>query len=188
MSAENEDQKEPPKAAEPSHASDTTSRRGALSVLVGAGSLAYAGALGAIGAAFVTSEGGGGRTERWIRVGRVTDLPEGEPRRVPIVGDARDAFTVSRAEMLGSVWLVREGNNVRALSATCPHLGCAIDLAPDKKAFSCPCHSSRFALAGEPIEGPSPRSMDSLETRTADGFVEVSFRKYRQGVSKKEEV
>lgn len=164
------------------------SRRGALKVLVTAGSIAYAGALCAVGASFVTSTPGGESRERWLRAARLDDLPEGEPRRVAIVGDARDAFTVTPAEQLGSVWLVRKGNEVRALSATCPHLGCAIDLAGDKKAFSCPCHTSSFAIDGAAQSGPSPRGMDSLATRVKEGWVEVDFRRFRQGTADKKEV
>src|SRR5262245_7092789 len=85
------------------------SRRGALRMLVTAGSIAYAGALAAVGARFVSStteEASGGR---WLRAARLDDLKEGEPRRVPMVGDARDAFTVTPAELLGSVWLIRKG-------------------------------------------------------------------------------
>ena len=164
------------------------SRRGALKVLVTAGSIAYAGALGAVGASFVTSTAGEGARERWLRAARLDDLPEGEPRRVVMVGDARDAFTVTPAEQLGSVWLVRKGNEVRALSATCPHLGCAIDLAADKKTFSCPCHTSSFVLEGATQSGPSPRAMDSLATRIKEGWVEVDFRRFRQGTAEKKEV
>jgi cytochrome b6-f complex iron-sulfur subunit/menaquinol-cytochrome c reductase iron-sulfur subunit len=164
------------------------SRRGALKVLVTVGSIAYAGALAGVGASFATGTTGDATSERWLRAARLDDLPEGEPKRVPMVGDARDAFTVTPAEMLGSVWLIRKGAEVRALSSTCPHLGCAIDLSPDKKGFGCPCHTSNFALDGATQSGPSPRPMDSLATRVKDGWVEVDFRKFRQGVAEKKEL
>src|SRR5690349_4883416 len=73
------------------------SRRGALRMLVTVGTVAYAGALAAVGARFATSTSGEAAGGRWLRAARLTDLPEGEPRRVPIVGDARDAFTVTPA-------------------------------------------------------------------------------------------
>src|SRR4029079_15961156 len=121
------------------------------------------------------------------RAVKLGDLPEGEPRRVVMVGDARDAFTVTPAELLCSVWLVRKGAEVRALSATCPHLGSSIDLAADKKAFACPCHTSNFSVEGATRSGPSPRAMDTLATRVKDGWVEVDYRKYRQGIAEKKE-
>jgi menaquinol-cytochrome c reductase iron-sulfur subunit len=182
--AESSDGQKSPQAS-PAPADE--SRRGMLKVLVTAGSVAYAGAIAAAGASFVTSTGGDTVRERWLRAVRMDDLAEGEPRRVTMVGDARDAFTVTPAEMLGSVWLVRRGAEVRALSATCPHLGCSIDLTADKKVFSCPCHTSNFALDGATQSGPSPRPMDALATRIKDGWVEVDFRKYRQGTADKKE-
>lgn len=165
-------------------------RRGALQALVALGSLAYAGAIAAPAARYIASVGskdGQGRA-RWVRVGRVADLPAGEPRRLHVVGDERDAFTLTRDQMLGSVWVVREGAGVRAMSATCPHLGCSIDVNADKKSFGCPCHASRFAISGATEAGPSPRGMDPLETRVVDGWIEVDFRRFRQGTTTREEV
>jgi menaquinol-cytochrome c reductase iron-sulfur subunit len=164
-------------------------RRGALRTLVALGSLAYAGALAIPAARFVTapSPGGGGGKERWVRVGRLEDLPQGEPRRLQVIGDERDAFTLTRDQLLGSVWVVKEGDKVRAMSATCPHLGCAIDLGTDKKSFSCPCHASRFGLSGDTEAGPSPRGMDPLAARVQDGWVEIDFRRFRQGIVERKE-
>lgn len=165
-------------------------RRGALRTLVALGSLAYAGALAVPAASYIASVGdtGGKGRARWMRVGRLADLPAGEPRRLQLIGDERDAFTITRDQMLGSVWVMREGNNVRALSSTCPHLGCSIDLNSDKKSFGCPCHASRFGITGTTEAGPSPRGMDPLEARVVDGWVEVDFRRFRQGTTEREEM
>ncbi len=181
----------------PRPADATTDRRGALSVLVGVGSLAYAGALAVPGVRFLTDTGtgdagdartgDGGAHERFRRIAKLAELPEGTPERVKIVGDTRDAFTVTRGQTLGSVWLLRSGDSVRALSAECPHLGCAIDLGGDGKSYGCPCHTSRFSLEGQAESGPSPRGMDELAVRIVDGHVEVDFRRFRQGVTERVE-
>jgi cytochrome b6-f complex iron-sulfur subunit/menaquinol-cytochrome c reductase iron-sulfur subunit len=162
-------------------------RRGALGVLVGAGGLAWAGAIGVPAARFLVPEGGpeGGR-ERWIRVARLADLPPREPRRLAVVGDLRDAFSVAAGERLGSVWVVREGDRGWAFSAACPHLGCTVEARkvagdPPSWEFSCPCHASRFRADGQVLEGPSPRALDPLAVRVVDGFVEVDFRRFRPG-------
>jgi menaquinol-cytochrome c reductase iron-sulfur subunit len=169
----------------------TESRRGALKGLVVIGSVAYAGALAAPAVRFLTAGGPAtstGEGGRWIKVARVADLKLGEPRRLEVVGDERDAFTLTRDQTLGSVWLIRSEGGVAAFSATCPHLGCAIDVTADRKAFACPCHTSRFALGGEAESGPSPRGMDPLQVRVVDGYVEVDFRRFKTGLSKREEV
>ena len=179
-----------PAPAEPAPAKD---RRGALRTLVTLGGLACAGALLVPAARFLAGPsagggGGGAGNERWIRVAKLDDLPQGKPRRLQIVGDERDAFTLVRDQSLGAVWVLRQGADVKALSAVCPHLGCAIDLGADRKSFACPCHTSRFALDGAAEAGPSPRGMDPLAARVQDGWVEVDFRRFRQGITDREEV
>jgi|HubBroStandDraft_6_1064221.scaffolds.fasta_scaffold1144003_1 menaquinol-cytochrome c reductase iron-sulfur subunit len=155
-------------------------RRGAIRLLVGAGGLAWAGALAVPAARFLAPAAGEGPgRERWIRVARLADLRPGEPRRLAVTGDLRDAFSVSAGERLGSVWVVRRGERVQAFSAACPHLGCTVDVRPD--GFTCPCHASRFGAGGEVLDGPSPRALDPLATRIADGFVEIDFRRFRPG-------
>ena len=117
---------------------------------------------------------------------RLEQLPEGRPRKVKIVSDLRDAWKLEKDAELGAVWLIRNGNEVRALSVVCPHLGCSIGAA--EKGFSCPCHDSSFAIDGKRETGPSPRDMDKLETRVTDGVVEVDFRRFRQGTPERIEV
>lgn len=179
----------PPRRPEEPKATGTD-RRGALGALVGVGSLAYAGALAAPGYRYLTGGGAAQQPskESWKRVAKLDQLKEGAPERVKVVGETRDAFTISRNQTLGSVWLHREGDTVRALSAECPHLGCAVDVGGDGASFSCPCHTSRFNLAGQSEGGPSPRGMDELAVRIVDGFVEVDFRRFRQGVGERVEV
>jgi menaquinol-cytochrome c reductase iron-sulfur subunit len=186
---QNELVEEPPRAEPPAELGQTTNRRGALKALAAASGAIYAGAI-IVPAARVlapSSSGGAGKA-RWIRVGRLTDVKPDEPKRVVVIADERDAYTVTRDQLLGSLWLVRKGEQVTALSAVCPHLGCSIDLHADKQSYACPCHVSKFSLAGEALSGPSPRAMDPLEVRVVDGFVEVDFRRFRQGIPTKEEV
>lgn len=168
-------------------------RRGALKALVAIGGLACAGAIAVPAASFIAapaagSAGAAGGRERWVRVGRLADLPPGEPRRLKVIGEERDAFTVAKDQMLGAIWVIREGEKIRAMSATCPHLGCGIELNDDKKSFNCPCHASRFGLSGAAETGPSPRAMDPLATRVVDGWLEVDFRRYRDGVAELQEI
>lgn len=160
------------------------SRRGVLKGLVVMGSAAYAGALAIPGYRFLSPDEGAMKDATWVRVAPLESVEDDKPLRVKIVGDDKDAFTVARGT-LGSVWLIRKGQELSALSAECPHLGCAIDLDSKGASFGCPCHTSRFALDGKAESGPSPRAMDALKTRISDGWVEVVFVRYRQGVSDK---
>jgi menaquinol-cytochrome c reductase iron-sulfur subunit len=111
---------------------------------------------------------------------------------VRVVADATDAWTVSPNETLGAVWLLRDRDEVRALTAVCPHLGCSIDLAPDGAGFACPCHDSAFDRDGTRRSGPSPRDMDPVPARVTgaggDRVVEVELRRFRTGVAHREEI
>ncbi len=129
------------------------------------------------------------RGVRWVRTVKRDQLEEGEPRRVAIIDDRHDAWTVEKNVELGSVWLVRRGDEVRALSSVCPHLGCSVNAvpAPQGGGFACPCHTSAFDASGKRTSGPSPRDLDVLETKIEDGWVAVDFRRFRIGVEEKSE-
>jgi menaquinol-cytochrome c reductase iron-sulfur subunit len=134
--------------------------------------------------------GGGGGGGRFIPVADLSAIPaDGLPRRFAVIADRKDAWTGYEAEPIGAVWLRREPdtNTVQALSATCPHAGCSVDMAPGGGCFRCPCHNSEFTFAGviKP-PSPSPRAMDELECRVDDaGAVTVRWEKFRAGVAAK---
>jgi Rieske Fe-S protein len=69
------------------------------------------------------------------------------------------------------VALLREGEEVFALSLVCTHLGCTINVAAD--GLSCPCHGSRFDRRGRVLQGPADRPLPRLELVENDGVVEV---------------
>jgi nitrite reductase/ring-hydroxylating ferredoxin subunit len=55
------------------------------------------------------------------------------------------------------VFLVRQGNTYRCLSAICTHLGCTVNRA--EKGYHCPCHGSVFDEQGSVKSGPAPRGL-----------------------------
>ena len=57
------------------------------------------------------------------------------------------------------LFVVRKGNNYRAMSGICPHLGCTVNAVPGKLPFLCPCHGSHFDNNGAVVSGPSPRGL-----------------------------
>lgn len=160
--------------------------RRALIMAAAAGTCAIAAGAGGPAAALVLAPlRAGGSSGRWVKTLKVDQLKDNEPKRVAIVSDRRDAWTVEKNVELGSVWLVKHGDKVLALSAVCPHLGCSINAT--EGAFACPCHTSAFDADGKRKSGPSPRDMDVLETKIEDGVVAVDFRRFRIGVAEKVE-
>jgi len=126
----------------------------------------------------------------FLPVADLAAIPDdGVPRQFPVIADRVDAWTGFAAEPVGAVYLRRaEGSReVQALSATCPHAGCFIDLEKAGRCFRCPCHNSSFTLDGGIVApSPSPRAMDELECRVGrNGEVEVKWQKFRAGVAEK---
>lgn len=169
--------------------SDTKKGRRALVLAAAAGTCAIAaGAAGPAAALVLSPLRAGGSIGRWIPTLKLDQLREGEPKRVAIVDDRRDAWTIERGVELGSVWLVKQGDRVLAFSAVCPHLGCSINaVAGGAGAFACPCHTSAFDAEGKRKSGPAPRDMDTLATKVENGVVVVDFRRFRIGIPEKVE-
>jgi len=52
-----------------------------------------------------------------------------------------------------------------ALSAICTHEGCTVGFVKSRNDIECPCHGSKFTLAGAVTEGPATLPLKSYETR-----------------------
>jgi Rieske Fe-S protein len=161
-------------------------RRKVLKVIAAAGGAVGCGALAIPAVHFlVAPASGAGGAGRWIKTVALDALREGDPKRVDLISDRRDAWTLEKSVELGAAWLVRKGDAVTAYSVTCPHLGCAVGRAASGPGFYCPCHDSSFDAGGAKVNGPSPRALDVLDTRVEEGFVFVSFQRFRQGIPEK---
>ncbi len=126
----------------------------------------------------------------WITVAPLSALPDdGSPSRFPVVlKEVIDAWTKRTNLPVGAVYLRRvNGGGVSAYNVSCPHLGCAIDFRSGNQDFYCPCHNSSFSLDGSIAnhDSPSPRPMDSLETRVENGEVKVKYLDFRAGITDK---
>lgn len=90
-----------------------------------------------------------------------SDLPENELRRVEVSGVP--------------VLLVRQGDRIYAMHATCTHLGGPLEQgAVVDGSVQCPWHASRFALDdGRVVGGPASFPERCLATRIRNGQIEV---------------
>jgi Rieske Fe-S protein len=133
-----------------------------------------------------TTVSGGGQ---YLPAGKLSGIKEGIPTKVELYSDKRDAWNRVVDVKVGSAWLLKTGDEIKAYSTVCPHLGCAIDYDGDEKKFKCPCHHSTFGIAGEVEEGPAPRPMDELEIKKEQtGLIAIRYERYKQGVTKKEPI
>ncbi|SEF20064.1 Tat (twin-arginine translocation) pathway signal sequence [Amycolatopsis pretoriensis] len=70
----------------------------------------------------------------------------------------------------------RSGGQVRAVSATCTHLGCRLNLDAPARRLNCPCHRTSFAVDGAVLVHQlpvTPPPLPHLVVREAGGVVEV---------------
>jgi Rieske Fe-S protein len=69
------------------------------------------------------------------------------------------------------VVVTRDGDQVRAFSATCTHQGCAVT-SVSGGTINCPCHGSKFdAATGSVVGGPAPSPLPPVRVEVRDGAV-----------------
>ncbi len=92
-----------------------------------------------------------------------SDLIGGKLRSHPEVSEAEleeGALVEIRGEKAG---LYRDGSGeLRAISATCSHMGCPLGWNPVDRTWDCPCHGSRFAADGSVVHGPAVTALEPL--------------------------
>lgn len=97
---------------------------------------------------------------RWIDVAAMTDLVEGQGRRVQAGG-------------VGA-YLFRKGDAVTAVSSICSHLPCELSWEGGSGHLLCPCHPARFNADGHSADPYTLPALNRVQTRvTAAGRVEV---------------
>ena len=81
-----------------------------------------------------------------------------------------------------AVWLVRDAEELFALSTVCTHLGCTPNWLEAEQKFKCPCHGSGFYKSGVNFEGPTPRPLERFAISLADDgqIVVDKSRKFQQ--------
>jgi Rieske Fe-S protein len=112
---------------------------------------------------------------RWRRAASMFDMPAHEPLTAVIAERHADGWLTTRKQTV--VFIDREGDGYRALSATCTHLGCRVDWDGPRQQFRCPCHGGVYDREGRVVSGPPPSPLERLAVRvnaqTTDLEVEV---------------
>ena len=172
---------------ESSTPTESLSRRSFLAVLLGFGSAVMGAALAVPLIRFALHPLVATTTKiGWSDVGKLDEFASlAAPTKKVINVEQRDAWRKIVSEKPVYVMPPKDGI-VRVLSPICPHLGCSIPWNEEKQEFICPCHAAVFDKNGARISGPSPRSMDDLETRVENGVVQVHYQYFRQLIPQKE--
>lgn len=124
------------------------------------------------------------------RVATLNTIPaNGTPIQVPVIADLKDIWTVEPNQPIGAIYLRDTGKKdkdnqpiLECFNAICPHAGCFVAYAAERKLYQCPCHTSAFQTDGSRImPSPSPRDMDPLEVEIRGDEVWVAFANYYPG-------
>lgn len=128
----------------------TVSRRGFLTLLVHGGWLAAMGVLVYQIGRFLGAEGLESGPSPLVTAGKLADFP---PETTTYVSAAR-------------AWVHHGPDELVALDAVCPHLGCLVQQKAGGSGFHCPCHGSEFGVEGELERGPAERPLRQLDIQT----------------------
>ena len=74
---------------------------------------------------------------------------------------------------IDNFFIIREGENYKALSAVCTHLGCILNYDDLNKNFLCPCHRSKFDLSGNVLQSPASKPLNKLKLVKDKDFLVV---------------
>ncbi|WP_277058584.1 ubiquinol-cytochrome c reductase iron-sulfur subunit [Trichlorobacter lovleyi] len=88
--------------------------------------------------------------------------------RLPLADLPAGGALVFRQERIA---VMREGNDIVALSLVCTHLGCTVSVTPE--GMVCPCHGSRFDRSGTVLAGPAERPLPRLIVEQDDATLVV---------------
>ena len=112
---------------------------------------------------------------RWRRTISVFEVPPERPIASVIAERQADGWYETRKQSV--VFIDREGDGYRALSATCSHLGCRVRWDATSELYLCPCHGGAYDRDGKVVAGPPPRGLQRLAVRvnpqTSDIEVEL---------------
>ena len=104
---------------------------------------------------------------RWIELGSIEDLPEGNFEMLTFEFMVKDGWVV--LPQRGFVWArsVSE-SKFQVFSSTCTHLACNVIWQETSRSFVCPCHSGKFDENGDPQSGPPTKPLRKLEHKVED--------------------
>jgi Rieske Fe-S protein len=93
-------------------------------------------------------------------------------REVAVAESVPDGAVLDVTAAAGEpAYLVRNGDAIRLVSATCTHANCRVAWQASEQHFRCPCHGGTYDLQGMVLSGPPPRALEELPVAVADGKV-----------------
>jgi Rieske Fe-S protein len=100
---------------------------------------------------------------RWRKAASIFDLPPNAPFAAVLAERQADGWLETSKQSV--VYIDREGEGYRALSATCSHLGCRVTWNEVKTQYLCPCHGGVYDREGRVVAGPPPAPLQRVNLR-----------------------
>jgi len=100
---------------------------------------------------------------KWRKALPVGDLPAELPYAAVLTERHDDGWYSTKRQTV--VFIDKVGDEYRALSATCSHLGCNVKWEASNNQFKCPCHGGCYDRAGHVLSGPPPRALNAVNIR-----------------------
>ncbi len=153
--------------------SEVPERRRFLARIINGIHAVIGGTVGVVLGGAVLSPLFGRREENWLTAANLTDLPDDRPTPVTIRVAREDGYqqVIDRR----TVFLVKTGEDVTALDATCTHLGCRVSWDAETQELKCPCHGGVYDATGAVKAGPPPAPLLRLTTRIEGDQVQVQL-------------
>jgi len=108
----------------------------------------------------------------WVRLGKVTDFPEGETRlatfRNPYVMPT-DGATADTACWVRHI----AGDQFQVFAVNCAHLGCPVRWFQQSGLFMCPCHGGAYYSDGSRASGPPERGLFEYPYKVENGLITI---------------
>ena len=106
-----------------------------------------------------------------IKKTKFTDVLVGNVKKLPINGTKEFIDNQGKKAIL-----VNNGQEIKAFSKICTHLGCEVEWQGEKKQFFCPCHEGFFDANGKVLAGPPPRPLDEYKVTIKDDNIFVALK------------
>ncbi|MFA5910671.1 MAG: Rieske (2Fe-2S) protein [Vicinamibacterales bacterium] len=113
------------------------------------------------------------REGRWLAAASLLDLIDDEPMPVTLRLARDDGY--SQVVDRHVVFLVKSGDEVKALSSVCTHLGCRVSWHASERVLKCPCHGGVFDASGAVVGGPPPAPLAAHAARLDGDMVMVQL-------------
>jgi menaquinol-cytochrome c reductase iron-sulfur subunit len=127
------------------------------------------------------------REQPWVEVGKLDELPVGEPTQLDHLQTVQDGWRATTSHK--AVWAIKQTDGrLTVFSPLCPHIGCGYRWDGQDRKFHCPCHGSVYSMNGQVLGGPAPRPLDELPNKVEEGRVLVMYKEFKAGLAQRVEV